>query len=127
MEFVVVTLAEDWIIERDEPWLDDRRLAMMAPVCEFLVQSAQEGDRRVSVKTTHIMVVEVTVGLALIFVATDMLQQVPTLATSEALWVPSLIHSAHYSPDDSVGAASANDGRSRVKANRTGRSLVSEI
>lgn len=36
VQFVVVALTEDRIVESDETWLDDRRLAMMAAVREFL-------------------------------------------------------------------------------------------
>jgi len=36
MEFVVESLAEDGIIERDEPGFDNGGFAVMTSVCEFL-------------------------------------------------------------------------------------------
>jgi hypothetical protein len=40
MEFVIVSLAEDRVVEGDEARLDNRSLAVVASVCEFLSSAA---------------------------------------------------------------------------------------
>jgi len=51
------------------------------------------------------MVVQMTIGPSVKLVATDMLQQFPTLSTHEALGVPSLTHGADDTTNDWIGTA----------------------
>ena len=116
MEFVIVSLPEDRVVECDEAWFDNRGFAMMATVCEFLPSAKSRSY-------THIMVVQVTIWPAVKLVTANMLQQLSTFSAHEALRVPSLTHGADDTADDGVGAAGTYDGRCRVDTGDCGTRL----
>ena len=115
---MVESLAEDWVVESDEPWLDNGSLAVVASVGEFLSSACHEQS---SVEEpTHIMIVQVTIGPPVKLVATNMFQQLPTFSTHEALRVPSLTHGADDTANDGIRTASTEDSRGRVDPSRRG-------
>lgn len=116
MEFVIVPLAEDRVVECDEAGLDNGGFAMMAPVCEFLPSAKV-------CKMPHIMVIQMAIRPSVKLVTADMLQQLSTLPTHEALRVPSLTHSTDNTPDDGVGAAGTDDGGRGVDTRDCGTRL----
>jgi hypothetical protein len=67
VEFMIVSLTKDRVVECDEAGLDNWGLAMMAPVCKFLPSA-------VSFVVTHIMVIQVTIRPSVKFITADMLQ-----------------------------------------------------
>jgi hypothetical protein len=83
VQLVIVPLAENVVVQRDETGVDDGRLAVETPVREFLPS--------VQIKAgTHVVIVQVTVCLTFPLVRADMLEMLPTLCTPEALWVETL-------------------------------------
>ena len=66
------------------------------------------------------MVVQVTVGLSIELVATDMLQQFPTFSTHEALRMPSLSHGTDDTTNDGISTTCTEDSRGRVDSSRGG-------
>jgi hypothetical protein len=69
MEFVVESLAENWVIECNESRLDNGCLAVVASMCEFL-SSAKVSSTPYK---THIMVVQMTIWPSVKFIAADVL------------------------------------------------------
>jgi hypothetical protein len=67
MEFVIVSLTKNGVVECYEAGFDNGCLAMMASVCKFLPSA-------VSFVVTHIMVIQVTIRPSAKFITTDMLQ-----------------------------------------------------
>lgn len=116
MEFVIVSLAEDRVVECDEAGFDNRGFAMVATVCEFLPLAK-------SCSSTHIMVVQVTIWPSVKLVTADMLQQLSAFPTHEALRVPSLTHGADDTTDDGVGTSGTYDGGRGVDTRDCGTSL----
>jgi hypothetical protein len=103
MEFMVESLAEDGVVESDEAGLDNGGLAVVAPVSEFLSSAAHRA--KFKGKWTHVMIVQMTIGPSIKLVATDMLQQLATLSTHEALRMPSLTHGADDTANNGIGTA----------------------
>jgi hypothetical protein len=103
MEFMVESLAEDGVVEGDESGFDNGSLAVVAPVSEFLSSAAHRA--KFKGKWTHVMIVQMTIGPSIKLVATDMLQQLATLSTHEALRMPSLTHGADDTANNGIGTA----------------------
>lgn len=121
MELVIVSLAEDGVVESDEAGLDYGSLAVVASMCEFLSSAVYEQNLASSeFGVTHVMVVQVTVRPPVKLVAADMLQQFPTFATHEALRVPSLTHGADDTTNDGISTTCTEDSRGRADSSRGG-------
>jgi len=116
VEFVIVPLPEDRVVECYEAGFDNGGFAMMATVCEFLPSAKV-------CKMPHIMVIQMAIRPSVKLVTADMLQQLSTLPTHEALRVPSLTHSTDNTADDGVGAAGTDDGGRGVDTRDCGTRL----
>lgn len=110
MKLMVVSLTKHRIVQSDEARFDDRGSAMMTSMRKFLVDSQCLPRLYRVTRNTHIVIVEMTVRLAVVFVAANVLQVFPAFSARKALRMPPLVHRADDPSNNGIRAACTEDG-----------------
>ena len=96
MKFVVGSLTERWVVQRDVGFVYNRCFAVIAPDREFLTSrlgSALAIGSKETEKGSHLVVVKMTERFPVVFIESDMFQRSMAMVAGETIRMPASLHS----------------------------------
>lgn len=114
--FVICALPELGVVQSYKALVHDGCLAMIAPRCEtlrFKRSNVRTPENPTSQRrggkggATHLMIIEMAVRFAIALIRTNILEQIITVTTAEAAWVPPDTHCTDNASDNRATATTA--------------------
>ena len=109
--FVICTLPEFTIIQSYKTLVHNGCLAMIAPWCKTLRLTIECEHPRISLLkgkgATYLMIIKMAVRFAIALIRTNILEQIITVTTPEAAWVPPDTHCTDNASDNRATTTTA--------------------